>query len=77
MGKEQGILATRKGRISRDGRMVWTVLDLDTGGCNGESQKCTTNKRLEGRMEIAFGSRSSSNLDGRRLSLEDLFTQRL
>ena len=77
MGKEQGFLATLDGRISRDGRMVRTIFNFDTGGCNGESKECTNDEGLEGRMEITFGSRSSSNLDGRRFSLEDLCTQRL
>ena len=75
MGKEQGILATLDGRTSRDGRMVRTVFNLDTGGCNGESKECTNDKGLESRMEITFGARSSSNFDGRRFSLEDISAQ--
>jgi hypothetical protein len=52
LGKEQGILATLDGRISRDGRMVREVFNLDTGGRNGESKECTADKGLEGRMDI-------------------------
>ena len=76
MGKEQGILATRKGRISRDGRMVWTVLNLDTGGCNGESQECTADEGLESGMETASSSEPPTDIHGWREHVENLPAQR-
>lgn len=75
VGKEQGILATLDGRIPGYRRMVWTILDIDTGGCDGESKECTTDKGLEGGMEITFGRCSSPYLDGWRFGREILPAQ--